>query len=41
MMLAQQETLRMVRDIMIGMISFAITAVLILGSGLQGSSLIG
>lgn len=31
----------MARSVMIGMASFAITTVLILGSGFQGSSLIG
>jgi hypothetical protein len=37
----EQEAITMVRSILIGVASFAITAVFILGSGLQGSSLIG
>lgn len=39
--LAQQEKISMFRSILIGVASFAITGVLILGSGLQGSGYIG
>lgn len=39
--LAVQEKISMFRSFMIGVASFAITSVMILGSGLQGSSLFG
>lgn len=39
--LAEQEKISMVRSVLIGIASFAITGVMILGSGLQGSSLLG
>lgn len=36
-----EEKISMARSVMIGIASFAITTVMILGSGLQGSGLIG
>lgn len=39
--LAQQEKIGMFRSFMIGVASFALTSVVVLGSGLQGSSLLG
>lgn len=39
--LAHQEKIGMFRSFMIGIASFALTSVMILGSGLQGSSLLG
>jgi hypothetical protein len=36
-----QEKISMFRSLMIGIASFAITSVMILGSGLQGSGIIG
>lgn len=40
-MTAKQEKISMARSILIGFASFAFTVVLIAGSGLQGSGLIG
>lgn len=37
----KQEKISMVRSILIGFASFACTAILIAGSGMQGSGLIG
>ncbi|WP_269747803.1 hypothetical protein [Sphingomonas sp. TDK1] len=39
--LAQMEKISMFRSFLIGTVSFGITSVMILGSGLQGSSLFG
>lgn len=39
--LAHQEKISMFRSFMIGAASFALTSVMILGSGLQGSSFLG
>lgn len=39
--LAHQEKISMFRSFMIGVASFALTSVMILGSGLQGSSFLG
>jgi hypothetical protein len=38
---AQMEKISMFRSFLIGIASFGITSVMILGSGLQGSSLLG
>lgn len=40
-MTARQEKITMARSILVGLASFAFTVVLIAGSGMQGSSLIG
>ncbi len=39
--LAEQEKISMLRSFLIGLASFGITSVMILGSGLQGSSFLG
>ncbi len=39
--LASMEKISMFRSFLIGVASFGITSVMILGSGLQGSSLLG
>jgi len=39
--LAEQEKISMFRSVLIGIASFGITSVMILGSGLQGSSFFG
>lgn len=39
--LAQMEKISMIRSVLIGVASFGITTVMILVSGLQGSSLLG
>ncbi len=39
--LEAMEKISMFRSVMIGIASFGITSVMILGSGLQGSSLLG